>query len=137
LEIGADDYVTKPFSPRELQARVNAVLRRSNNDFKSVPRGQISVGPFVMDLEKHEITKNGEMIYLTIIEFSLLKYMIENKNRVLYRDDILDNVWGKEVYVTQRTVDTHIVSLRKKIESEDDPHQWITAVRGIGYKFVV
>ena len=89
-----------------------------------------------MDLERHELIKNGQVIYLTIIEYSLLQFLLENQNKVLDRDKILDNVWGKEVYVTQRTVDTHIVSLRKKIESEDDLHQWIAAVRGIGYKFV-
>ena len=136
LEIGADDYITKPFSPRELQARINAVLRRSNNDFRKNQDKKIKTGPFVLDIEQHELTKNGELIYLTIIEFSLFRYFMENQNRVLDRNAILDNVWGKEVYVTQRTVDTHIVSLRKKIESDDDTHQWISAVRGIGYKFV-
>jgi len=89
-----------------------------------------------MDHEKHELTKNGQSIYLTIIEYSLLQYLIENQNKVLHRNDILDNVWGREVYVTQRTVDTHVASLRKKIESKTDYHQWIVAVRGIGYKFL-
>ncbi len=135
LEIGADDYVTKPFSPRELQARINAVLRRTMiHNPTSI--ASLSIGPFVMDHEKHELSKNGEPIYLTIIEYSLLQYLLENQNKVLDRDDILDNVWGREVYVTQRTVDTHIASLRKKIESKTDSHQWIVAVRGIGYKFL-
>ncbi len=136
LEIGADDYVTKPFSPRALQARVNAVLRRSIANFKPGSGNIITVGPFVMDHGQHILTKNGDAIHLTIIEYSLFQYLLENQNCVLHRDDILDKVWGQEVYVTQRTVDTHIVSLRKKIESEEDPHQWIVAVRGIGYKFL-
>lgn len=135
LEIGADDYVTKPFSPRELQARINAVLRRTLNKHTSAS-ASISIGPFKMDHEMHELTKNGQPIYLTIIEYSLFQYLIENQNKVLHRNDILDNVWGREVYVTQRTVDTHVASLRKKIESDKDSHQWIVAVRGIGYKFL-
>ena len=136
LEIGADDYLTKPFSPRELQARVNAVLRRTNNSFHAETQSLLVAGPFKMDHEKHELTKNELVIYLTLIEYSLLSFLIENLDKVCDRNDILDQVWGQEVYVTQRTVDTHVASLRRKIECETDPHQWIAAVRGIGYKFL-
>ncbi len=135
LEVGADDYVTKPFSLHELQARVKAVLRRSkyltNNQFRTV----LKHGPFILDINKNVLLKSDNPIHLTSIEFALIRYLIENAQQVLPRDQILDEVWGKEIYVTPRTVDTHIANLRKKINDDDDESQWIVGIRGIGYKF--
>lgn len=135
LELGADDYITKPFSTFELHARVKALLRRSEiRDHQTVAK-TIQVGPFELDPLKYEFAKNGKLIQLTTIEFDLLNLLMQHAGHVLKRDNILSSIWGDEVYVTSRTVDTHIANLRKKIE--DDPHQsrWITGIRGVGYRF--
>ncbi|NQU86371.1 MAG: response regulator transcription factor [Mariniphaga sp.] len=135
LELGADDYVTKPFSTFELHARVKALLRRSviRNNQNAVTT--IQLGPFILDPSKYLFTKNNKPVQLTTIEFALMKLLMQHAGHVLKRDNILNAVWGEEVYVTPRTVDTHIANLRKKIEDDPEQSHWITGIRGAGYKF--
>ena len=135
LELGADDYVTKPFSLFELRARVKALLRRSEIRDLQTAGAIIQVGPFELDPSKYLFTKNSEPVQLTTIEFALMKLLMQHAGHVIKRDDILCSVWGKEVYVTPRTVDTHIANLRKKIEDEKEQSHWINGIRGAGYKF--
>jgi two-component system alkaline phosphatase synthesis response regulator PhoP len=136
LEFGADDYVTKPFSPRELQARVKAVLRRVKEKPDMSPETQFTFGKLAVDFQKYECLKAGEIIQLTTLEFDLLKFLIGNKGKVLTRDELMNEVWGTEVFVAPRTVDTHILNLRKKIEDNPAQPKWIIGVRGRGYKFL-
>lgn len=130
LEIGADDYITKPFSVRELLARIKAVLRRSNKDKEKVET-LIRFGDIVIDIEKHTVAKDGKIIELTLKEFKLLKILAENKGKVLSRNFLLDEVWGYDYFGETRTVDVHIRHLRKKI---GDNMGIIETVRGVGYK---
>lgn len=136
LELGADDYITKPFSPRELQSRVRAVIRRTNS--KTVQNGPsvVKVNDLEIDFNKFEILKNNEKINLTSQEFLILKYLVHNNNKILSRMDIMDEVWGEEILVSSRTVDTHIAKLRAKLE--DDPHHpvLIKSLRNLGYMFI-
>ncbi|MCK8061303.1 MULTISPECIES: response regulator transcription factor [unclassified Fusibacter] len=131
LEIGADDYLTKPFSIRELLARVKAVLRRSVQATKNSSK-QFKVGNLTVDIDKHEVSRNDEVFQLTYKEFELLKILLENRGRVLTRDELLDAVWGYEYYGETRTVDVHVRHLRKKIETESE--KYIETIRGVGYK---
>jgi DNA-binding response OmpR family regulator len=133
LELGADDYVTKPFSPRELQARIKAILRRVTQTRQT--EESICFGKVEVDFKKYEVRKAGQPVYLTSLEFSLLKFLIANGDRALSRADILDGVWGEEVHVYDRTVDTHIGHLRKKTEDDPDNPKFIVSVRGVGYRF--
>lgn len=135
LELGADDYITKPFSMFELHARVKALLRRSEIRDHQSAKEKIHIGPFELESAKYLFTKNGEPVQLTTIEFDLMKLLMQHAGHVLKRDDILNSVWGEEVYVTPRTVDTHIANLRKKIEDDPEQSHWITGIRGVGYKF--
>ncbi|MFQ5772775.1 MAG: response regulator transcription factor [bacterium] len=135
LELGADDYVTKPFSPREFLARIKAILRRS----KQLNAG-IDVYRFndvEIDFKKYEAKKGGNFIYLTALEYALLHFFIQNINNALSRDEILNEIWGEEVYVSTRTVDTHVAHLRKKLEDDPGKPKYIVGVRGVGYKFMI
>jgi two-component system alkaline phosphatase synthesis response regulator PhoP len=135
LEMGADDYLAKPFSPREMVARVRAILRRSEN--VAAADGQVSYekGPLRIDFSTYEVFARGKSIKLTLKEFELLRFLTQNPNRVLSRDQLLDRVWGGETFVTPRTVDVHIRRLRKAIEKDDRHPRWILTLRGVGYKF--
>ena len=131
FELGADDYVTKPFSPLELRARIKAVLRRSLSDTPEVYR----FGDFEVDFERFEVRRSGESVDLTPIEFKLLAAFVRNPRTVLSRQQLLDKVWGADVYVTDRVVDTHIGNLRRKIETDPDRPAHVISVRGFGYRF--
>lgn len=136
LELGADDYVTKPFSPFELRARVKAVLRRSGSEPRKNLNKIYQSGPFSLNPIKHECLLNGEEIMLTQIEFNLMELLLKRPGEVLKRDEILDFVWGEDVMVTPRTVDTHIGNLRRKIGDDPDNPKWIFSVRNMGYKWI-
>jgi DNA-binding response OmpR family regulator len=137
LELGADDYVTKPYSPHELRARVKAVLRRSPNGNSKAPKPILEIGPLHLDIGKHEGHLGGEPIILTTLEVSLLQMLMENHGQVVERQEILDQIWGPDVLVTPRTIDSHIGNLRKKICTQEFPENTIISIRGIGYKLVI
>jgi DNA-binding response OmpR family regulator len=128
LELGADDYVTKPFSVKELVARIHAVLRRPG-DGEAGPR--IAVGPLVIDTEKYEVTSDGARIELTATEFKILQLLASRPGRVFSRDQILDHLWGTEKAVVDRTIDVHIRNLREKL---GPAASLIKNIRGVGYK---
>lgn len=135
LELGADDYVTKPFSLRELLARAKAIFRRTEERLEEL--ATYSFGQIELDFKKYEATKKGEILDLTPLEFHLLKLLIKKKGEVLTRDDFLDGVWGEDnLTVSDRTVDSHIANIRKKLEDDPSNPKHIISVRGVGYKFV-
>lgn len=135
LELGADDYVTKPFSLRELMARVKAVLRRTEE--RATDLTTYSFGQIELDFKKYEAKKKGNKLELTPLEFKILKLFIQKKEQVISRNDFLDKVWGEDnMYVSFRTVDSHIASIRKKIEDDPSNPKHIISVWGVGYKFI-
>ncbi len=135
LELGADDYVTKPFSLRELMARVKAVLRRTEERAKDL--ATYSFAQIDLDFKKYEAKKKGKKLELTPLEFQMLKLLIQRKGEVISRDDFLDKIWGEDnTYVSFRTVDSHIANIRKKIEDDPSNPKHIISVRGVGYKFI-
>ncbi|UCE43336.1 MAG: response regulator transcription factor [Candidatus Aminicenantes bacterium] len=131
LEIGADDYITKPFSPRELRARIHAVLRR----VPEKSRDTYKFGEYEVDFGRGEVRRSGKPIYLTALEFRLLTVFIQRRGRVLSREQLIDAAWGSTTIVTERVVDTHILNLRRKIESVPAKPCYICSVRGMGYRF--
>jgi two-component system alkaline phosphatase synthesis response regulator PhoP len=133
LELGADDYVTKPFSPRELLARIKAILRRVEQTRQGSERARF--GDVEVDFQRYEVKKADRFVYLTSLEFALLRLLVNHQGEVLTRDAILDSVWGKNVFVDNRTVDTHIAHLRKKLEDDPAQPKHFEGVRGIGYRF--
>jgi len=134
LNAGADDYLTKPFSPRELMARINAVLRRSNN--QKVDEKILEFDGLVLNDSSHRITGNQKTIDLGPTEYRLLHFLMSNAERVFSRAQLLDNVWGNNVYVEERTVDVHVRRLRKSLEATNHDHL-VQTVRGAGYRFSV
>lgn len=136
LEMGADDYVPKPFSMRELVARVRTVLRRSSRSEEGALEENLEAGGIGVDMGSHEVTVNGEPVALSPKEFDLLTYLMRNSGRVRSRDDIIAAVWGDEEYLDQRTVDVHIRWLRQKVEADSANPRHLITVRGVGYKFV-
>jgi len=134
LELGADDYVTKPFSPRELLARIRAILRRAQQIQQGVDFYRF--GDVEVDFKKYEAKKAGNPIDLTALELALLHFLIANSGQVVHRNKILDEIWGEKVFIEPRTVDKHISLLRKKVEDDPPNPRFIVGVRGVGYKFV-
>lgn len=132
LELGADDYITKPFSVRELLARIKAVLRRT---YESKPLEIFTFQEVTVDFGRHKVNKNGHRVDLTLKEYELLEILIKNQGEVLKRDFLLEKIWGYEYVGETRTVDVHIRHLRKKLEDDDKNPMFIETVRGIGYRF--
>ena len=135
LELGADDYVTKPYSARELIARIRAVLRRgSESEDAGIGDAILEAGPVRMDVERHVVTVNGEPITLPLKEFDLLEYLMRNSGRVLTRGQLIDRVWGADYVGDPKTLDVHVKRLRSKIESDPANPVHLVTVRGLGYK---
>jgi DNA-binding response OmpR family regulator len=136
LEYGADDYVTKPFSLRELLARVNALLRRSAENISE--SSVFRIGETVFDLKKYKALKNGKEIEYTTLEFQIVKLLHDRREQVVTRTDFLYGVWGENnTLVTERTIDSHIANIRKKLEVDPSDPRYIKSIRGVGYKLVL
>jgi phosphate regulon transcriptional regulator PhoB len=132
LEIGGDDYITKPFSPRELIARVKAHLRREEMDTEP---GALNIGPFQLDRGARRVFLLGKELTLTSTEFNLLEFFLAHPGRAYSREQLLEAVWGEQRYVTPRTVDVHVRRLREQIEEQAENPKYLTTVRGFGYRF--
>jgi two-component system response regulator RegX3 len=136
LELGADDYVTKPFSARELVARIRAVLRRRGETDEPVGGATVlEAGPVRMDVERHVVSVNGDTVSLPLKEFELLELLLRNTGRVLTRGQLIDRIWGSDYVGDTKTLDVHVKRLRAKIEPEPSTPQYLLTVRGLGYKF--
>ncbi|HEX7322684.1 MAG TPA: response regulator transcription factor [Mycobacterium sp.] len=134
LELGADDYVTKPYSARELIARIRAVLRRGGDDDAGDGDDLLESGPVQMDVERHVVLVNGEPVTLPLKEFDLLEYLMRNTGRVLTRSQLIDRVWGSDYVGDTKTLDVHVKRLRAKIETDPANPAHLVTVRGLGYK---
>ncbi len=136
LEVGADDYVTKPYRLRELVARMRAVLRRAPLDRSTVGSGDVlEVGDVSLDPERHEVTIRGELVPLPLKEFELLELLLEHAGRVLTRDILIDRVWGADYVGDTKTLDVHVKRLRSKVENDPSAPSRIVTIRGLGYKY--
>ena len=136
LELGADDYVTKPFSLREVSARVNAILRRVGEREQTREIERLAFGAVVIDFRRMEAGVNGKRIEFTAREFRIMKVFAERPGEVISRDEFLDRVWGQEVYITNRSVDNQIWNIRQKLEADPERPRYIVSVRSAGYKFL-
>jgi two-component system response regulator RegX3 len=134
LELGADDYVTKPYSSRELIARIKAVLRRGSSEDVTPENGIHTVAGIRLDTGKHQVTVNGTLISLPLKEFELLEFLMRNSGRVLTRTQLIDRIWGGDYYGDTKTLDVHIKRLRSKIEADPANPVLIQTIRGLGYK---
>lgn len=135
LELGADDYIVKPYSKAELVARIKAVLRRQNSETQVDDLGVISAGPVNIDIDRHLVTINGASISMPLKEFELLEFLVRNSGRVLTRAQLIDRVWGSDYFGDTKTLDVHVKRLRAKIESDPANPVYIQTIRGLGYKF--
>jgi two-component system response regulator RegX3 len=135
LEIGADDYVTKPFSARELVARIRAVLRRRGSESDDVAAAVLECGPVRMDVDRHVVSVNGATVSMPLKEFELLEFLLRNAGRVLTRGQLIDRVWGSDYVGDTKTLDVHVKRLRAKIEPSPSEPRYLLTVRGLGYKF--
>ena len=134
LELGADDYVTKPYSSRELVARIRAVLRRQGEPEELIS-ATVQAGPVRMDIERHVVSVNGEPVSLPLKEFELLEMLLRNSGRVMTRGQLIDRVWGSDYVGDTKTLDVHVKRLRSKIEPDPSSPRYLVTVRGLGYKF--
>jgi two-component system, OmpR family, response regulator RegX3 len=137
LELGADDYVTKPFSARELIARVRAVLRRRGGEPEAAGPTALQAGPVRMDVDRHVVTVDGQQVQLPLKEFELLELLLRNAGRVLTRSQLIDRVWGADYVGDTKTLDVHVKRLRAKIEPDPAAPRHLLTVRGLGYKLEV
>lgn len=136
LEIGADDYVTKPFSMRELMARVRAVLRRhTDTEPVAAAPAALKAGPVEIDVDRHTVRVNGAEVPMPLKEFDLLEFLVRNSGRVLTRSQLIDRVWGSDYFGDTKTLDVHVKRLRAKIEPDPARPKYLLTVRGLGYKF--
>ncbi len=135
LELGADDYVTKPFSSRELVARIRAVLRRHGGQTEELEDAALEAGPVRMDVERHTVSVSGDSVQLPLKEFELLEMLLRNAGRVLTRMQLIDRVWGADYVGDTKTLDVHVKRLRAKIEPDPALPRYLVTVRGLGYKF--
>jgi two-component system response regulator RegX3 len=135
LELGADDYVTKPFSARELVARIRAVLRRRSDTVETIVSGAVEAGPVRLDADRHVVTIRGESVTLPLREFELLEMLLRNAGRVLTRNQLIDRLWGSNYVGDTKTLDVHVKRLRSRVEEDPARPRHLVTVRGLGYKF--
>ena len=135
LEFGADDYITKPFSVRELLARIKAILRRNNSTQQS--NENVAIGKLIFDFQSFSVFENQKPISMSYKEFEIIHFLWNHKNETVSREQLLDNIWGKDVYTTSRTIDNFIMKLRNKIENDPNKPQLIISIHGIGYKLLI
>jgi two-component system, OmpR family, response regulator RegX3 len=135
LELGADDYIVKPYSKAELVARIKAVLRRGAGEYSTGDGGVITAGPVTIDVDRHAVSIAGESISLPLKEFELLEFLVRNSGRVLTRTQLIDRVWGSDYFGDTKTLDVHVKRLRAKIEKDPANPVYIQTIRGLGYKF--
>jgi two-component system, OmpR family, response regulator RegX3 len=134
LELGADDYVTKPYSARELVARIRAVLRRRGDAAEPPPEGVLEAGPVRMDVDRHVVEVDGQPVAMPLKEFDLLEFLMRNAGRVLTRHQLIDRVWGADYVGDTKTLDVHVKRLRAKLEPDPATPKYLLTVRGLGYK---